>query len=537
MRAGGTAGGARSARGLARAVTSRGARAVAAVVTAAVLLAGCTSASQHKLPTQTSTPVASPAATDGLSGADAAAQQKYYGQALVWSDCGGGFQCATAKAPLDWAHPSQGDPISLALIRKPATGAKQGSLFVNPGGPGVSGVDFVRNSVGATSATLQKHFDVVGWDPRGVGKSSAVTCYDDKGLDDFLYGITPGERGSDEWLAASKKSVSDLGQACLKNTGQLLGHVDTATTAHDLDMLRANVGDQKLNYLGFSYGTMIGAIYADLFPKTVGRMTLDGVVDPASSYDELTELQAKGFESNLRAYAQWCLGQDKSCPFSGSVDQVMNTIAGMLDTVQKHPIKNSDGRMLGASTLLLAIITPLYSTSNWPALDTLFKDVEHGSARVAFILADEYNDRDSNGTYTTNTAVAFQSIDCLDYTFDTDPAHMAAEAKRVAQVAPVMGPFFSYGGITCWNWPFKPVRTPAPVHATGSAPILVLGTTNDPATPYQESVNLANDLDNGHLVTWNGSGHTAYGRSNSCVSNTVDDYFVKGSVPARDPHC
>jgi pimeloyl-ACP methyl ester carboxylesterase len=215
----------------------------------------------------------------------------------------------------------------------------------------------------------------------------------------------------------------------------------------------------------------------------------------------------------------------------------MDSIKGLLDKVQQAPIKNADGRMLGASTLLLAIITPLYATSNWPVLDTLFKNVAAGSAKVAFILADEYNDRDQSGKYTTNTAVAFQSIDCLDYTFNTDLAHMQSEAQRIAQVAPVMGPFFSYGGIACWNWPYEPTRTPAPVHATGSAPILVVGTTNDPATPYQQSVNLAGDLDNGHLVTWEGSGHTAYGRSNACVTNTVDDYFVKGSVPASDPHC
>jgi pimeloyl-ACP methyl ester carboxylesterase len=519
-----------------RRLARRGLGAIAAAVTAAVLLVGCTSPQKPSLPTETSTPVAS-APVDGLSGADAAAEQKFYTQALVWRDCGGGFQCTTAKAPLDWAHPAKGAPISLAMIRKPATGKKLGSLFVNPGGPGASGVSFVRSSVGSTSSTLQRNFDVVGWDPRGVGSSSAVRCYDDAGLDDFLYTITPGERGSAQWIDANKKSVSDLGQACLKNTGQLLGHVDTPSTAHDLDMLRSNVGDAKLNYLGFSYGTMIGSIYADMFPKNVGRMTLDGVVDPATSYDRLTELQAAGFESNLKAYAQWCLSQDKGCPFRGSVDQVMTDIAGLLEAVQQHPIKNADGRMLGANTLLLAIITPLYSTANWPVLDTLFENVDAGSARVAFLLADQYNDRDQNGKYTTNTSVAFQAIDCLDYTFDTDLGHMQTEAQQLAKTAPVMGPFFSYGGLACWGWPFKPTRTPAPVHATGSAPILVVGTTNDPATPYQASVDVAQELDNGHLVTWDGSGHTAYGRSNSCVTNTVDDYFVKGSVPARDPRC
>lgn len=518
-----------------RGLRRRGIRALAIALATATLLVGCTTA--HKtLPTETSTPVPTPDVTSTVH-ADDQALQRFYTQALVWKDCTGGFQCATARAPLDWQHPSQGAPVSLALIRKPATGKKLGTLFVDPGGPGVSGVDFVRNSVGSTSATLQKNFDIVGWDPRGVGSSSAVKCYDDKGLDSYLYDITPGERGSTQWLDASKQAVTKLGAACKQNTGALLGHVDTESTAHDLDMLRSNVGDAKLNYLGFSYGTMIGAIYADVFPAKVGRMTLDGVVDPASSYDDLTELQARGFEANLRAYAQWCLTQDKGCPFSGSVDGTMNSIAAMLNKVQARPIKNADGRMLGSSTLLLAIIVPLYSTANWPVLDTLFQNVAAGSARVAFILADEYNDRDKSGKYTSNTAVAFQSIDCLDYTYDSDLAHMQAEAQKLKQIAPVMGPFFSYGGIACWNWPFAPTRVPAPVHATGSAPILVVGTTNDPATPYQESVNLAKELDNGHLITWNGSGHTAYGRSNSCVTDTIDGYFVNGTVPAKDPSC
>ncbi|HEY0248381.1 MAG TPA: alpha/beta hydrolase [Gryllotalpicola sp.] len=523
--------------------------ALVAGVAAIALLAGCTAGGTKKLPTETSTPVQTPSAasstpgaesgagTGAASSADTAALQRFYGQALVWSDCGGGFQCTTAKAPLDWNRPAAGAPISLALIRKPAQGHSRGALFVNPGGPGASGVDFVRNSVGAASAKLQQNFDVIGWDPRGVGSSSAVKCYGDAGLDDFLYGIPAGPRGSSQWLAASEKSVAALGQSCLENTGQLLGHVDTESTAHDLDMLRSDVGDTKLNYLGFSYGTMIGAIYAGMFPKNVGRMTLDGVVDPATDYNTLSELQAAGFESNLKAYVQWCLTTDKSCPFTGSVDGAMSSIGALLKKVDENPITNTDGRVLGATSFETAIILPLYSTANWPVLDTLFKDVAAGSAKVAFYLADQYNDRSSNGHYTTNTMVAFQAIDCLDYRFESAPAQLQAEATRLTQVAPVIGPYFGYPGITCSGWPFAPVRTPAPVHADGAPPILIVGTTNDPATPYQDSVNLAHELASGHLVTWNGSGHTAYGRSNSCVTNTVDDYFVAGTVPARDPKC
>lgn len=516
---------------------ARGFRALAVVVAAIAVLAGCTTANP-RLPTQTSTPVQTTApAARSESAADAAAVQKYYTQRLVWKDCGGGFLCTTAEAPIDWSRPSQGAPIHLALIQKPAKGHPIGSLFTNPGGPGESGVDFVRQGAGNASAQLQQSYNVIGWDPRGVGRSTPVTCDSDKQLDDFVYGILPGARGSAEWIAASEKAVAELGQACLKKTGPLLGHVDTASTAHDLDMLRSDVGDAKLNYLGFSYGTMIGALYANMFPKNVGRMTLDGVVDPASSYDDLTGLQAAGFESNLRAYAQWCLTQDKTCPFQGTVDSVLRDVSALLSRVDAHPIKNSDGRMLGANTLLTAVIFPLYATSSWPVLDALFKDVDRGSARVAFYLADQYNNRNSNGHYTVNTVVAFQAINCLDYTFDTNLAHMQAQAKQLAAASPVMGPFFSYGGIACSGWPEKPVRTPGPVRAAGSGPILVLGTTNDPATPYQQSVNLAHELQNGHLVTWNGSGHTAYGRSNSCIQNTVDNYFLRGTVPATDPKC
>ncbi|MCL2514416.1 MAG: alpha/beta hydrolase [Microbacteriaceae bacterium] len=517
----------------------RGFRALAAavaLVTGAVLLAGCTNQPEAKLPTQTSTPVVSP--TSATPTADELAVQRFYTQRLVWKDCSGGFQCATAQAPIDWAHPAQGAPIHLALIRKPATsGHALGSLFVNPGGPGESGVDFVRQAVGDASPTLQANYDIVGWDPRGVGASSAVKCYDDAGLDQWLYGIVPGVRGSTQWLDASKQITTSLGAACLKNTGPLLGHIDTPSTAHDLDMLRGAVGDAKLNYLGFSYGTLIGAIYADMFPSHVGRMALDGVVDPASTYDDVTQLQAVGFEDNLKAYAQWCVTSDRTCPFHGSADAAMNAIGALLQQVDRHPIKNSDGRLLGSATLQTAIILPLYNQSNWPSLDVLFKDVDKGSARVAFLLADQYNERDSNGRYASNVMVAFAATNCLDYEFDDDLAHMQAQAAALAKAAPVMGPFFSYGGIACAGWPFGTVRVPAPVRAAGSAPILVLGTTNDPATPYSQSVALAKELENGHLVTWRGNGHTAYGRSNTCVLNTVDDYFVKGTVPARDPEC
>lgn len=466
----------------------------------------------------------------------AAALRPYYGQILTWKSCGSGMQCTTAKAPLDWDDPGKGQ-IELALIRQPAKGTKQGSLLTNPGGPGASGFDFVKDSVDfVADKTLQEHFDIVGFDPRGVGRSTAVKCYDAKQMDDYLYGITPGQRGSDEWIAANAKVAKDFGDACKKNTGAPLPRVDTVSAARDLDLLRATLGDAKLNYLGYSYGTYLGAVYAGLYPGKTGRLVLDGALDPAASNFDVTEVQAKGFESALRAYLADCLTR-KDCPFTGTVDQAMTTVGQLLASVEKSPIKNSDGRELGANTLVTAIITPLYDATAWSYLDKLFDSVMKGNASVAFTLADTYNNRDSDGTYSDNSTEAFVAINCLDYTYDADPAVMRQQADELAKAAPVIGPYMAYGDIGCANWPYKATGDRGPISADGSAPILVVGTTNDPATPYVWAKNLASELQNGHLLTYKGEGHTAYNKSNSCVNDTVDAYLVSGTVPEKGKTC
>ncbi len=460
----------------------------------------------------------------------------FYDQVLTWTSCSGGKQCTTAKTPLDWANPSAGE-IELALIRQPAKGTKQGSLLVNPGGPGGSGYDFVANSVDyATDSTLQNSFDVVGFDPRGVGRSTAVKCYDAKGMDAYLYDITPGVRGSDQWIAENTTAAKDFGSACAKNTGALLDHVDTVSAARDLDLLRATLGDKKLNYLGYSYGTYLGTIYADLFPGKTGRLVLDGALDPAASNFDVTEVQAKGFESALRAYLADCLKQ-KGCPFSGTVEQGMATITSLLASVEKSPIRNSDGRELGANTLVTAIIYPLYDATAWSYLSDMFTSVMKGDASYAFTLADAYNNRQDDGTYGDNSTEAFTAINCLDYSYDDNPATMREQAAELAKAAPVIGPYMAYGDIGCGNWPYKTTYERGPIAAKGSAPILVVGTTNDPATPYVWAKNLAGELENGHLLTYKGEGHTAYNKSNSCVNDAVDAFLVKGTIPADGKTC
>ncbi|MDH6181830.1 pimeloyl-ACP methyl ester carboxylesterase [Microbacteriaceae bacterium SG_E_30_P1] len=464
--------------------------------------------------------------------------ERFYHQELEWSSCGGGLQCATAIAPLDWADPGAGE-IELALVRQAATsGAPIGSLLVNPGGPGGSGYDFIRDSIDyATDERLQERFDVVGFDPRGVNRSTPITCYEDPAeLDEYLYGIPPGEAGSDEWLAAAADASRQFGERCLELTGPLLGHVDTPSAARDMDMLRAALGDEELNYLGYSYGTLLGQVYADLFPDRTGRLVLDGAVDPNSTEFEKTATQARGFESALRAFLEDC-ATASDCPFRGSVDASLREVRALLDTLDASPLIAADGRELGSSAMFTAIILPLYTPSNWIYLRQVFTDVFSGDPEYAFQLADNYNGRSPDGTYRDNQTEAFIGINCLDEHGAPTADEMRAEAEELRELAPVLGPQMAWGGTGCPNWPVPAVLERAPIVAEGSADILVIGTTNDPATPYEWAVTIAETLENGHLVTYEGEGHTAYNKSNQCVNDVVDAFFIDGVVPESDPRC
>ena len=461
----------------------------------------------------------------------------FYSQVLQWDGCGDGLQCAEASAPLSYDDPAAGE-ISLALVRHVATGNDRiGSLLVNPGGPGGSGYDFVADSLDyATDKKLQASFDIVGFDPRGVGRSSAVSCYDSAEMDEYLYGLTEAKRGTDAWIAELAASSDAFAAACADETGPLLGTVDTQSAARDLDLLRAALGDTELNFLGYSYGTFLGAIYAELFPEKVGRFVLDGAVDPSTSNFEFTKTQAVGFENALRAYLADCVtGED--CPFRGSVDNALTTIGALMASVDASPITATDGRQLGASALLTAIIYPLYQATAWPQLSVMFDTVMHGSADVAFQFADAYNGRDADGNYSDNSTESFIAIKCIDYAYNADPASMRSQAAELAEAAPVIGPYLSFGDIGCANWPYTFTGERDEIRAAGAAPILVVGTTNDPATPYVWAQQLAEQLERGTLVTYTGEGHTAYNKSNSCVNDAVDSYLVDGIVPAADPQC
>ncbi|MEN2740366.1 alpha/beta hydrolase [Microbacterium sp. X-17] len=508
--------------------TRRIAAVVAGLAAAALLLTGCLFSVR---PGDTS---ARPSPTPDVSGVDPALLP-FYGQTLDWSSCADGFQCTTVTAPLDWANPTKGQ-IELAVIRHPASdGSPLGALLTNPGGPGASGVDILRDSLSyVVDAKLEDSYDVVGFDPRGVGQSTAVRCFDASDMDAYLYDIPQNPRGSAAWTDETNANNAAFAKACDQNSGGILPYITTQNAARDMDLIRAVLGDSSLNYLGYSYGTFLGATYAGLYPDRVGRMVLDGALDPSMSVTDVSTQQGIGFESALRAYMAACL-QGKNCPFHGSVDDGMAALGTLLASVDSAPLKNSDGRMLGADRLVTAIVTALYSQSNWPALTVALTDTLQGDPAYALSLSDRYYGRDANGTYTDNSTEAFSAYNCMDYPRAT-AADEAASAAQLKQDAPVIAPYW-IGPDPCDVWPYPPAGTRESISAPGAAPIVVIGTTNDPATPYAWAVSLADQLSSGVLITRVGEGHTGYNKGNACVDAAVDAYFVQDTVPQNGLRC
>ncbi len=460
----------------------------------------------------------------------------FYTQEVSWESCEESFSCAMIEVPLDYNDPGRSS-IEIAAIRSAATGNPQGTILVNPGGPGGSGVNIVKDSLDfVTSDRLREDYDILGFDPRGINRSSAVECYTDEEQDLARQESVPPDLPEEELLAVLTDEAAEYADLCAERTGELLGFVDTASAARDMDILRAVVSDEKLNYLGFSYGTQLGATYADLFPERVGRLVLDGAIDPSLSNEEITLGQALGFENAVRAYVADCQ-QGSACPYSGTVDDGVRQIQDLFDEVEREPLEARDGRLVPASTFVQGFILPLYDNANWPTLTQAVSAALDGDPTSMLYLADLSADRRPGGAYATNSTAAFLAVNCLDYPMTSDPAQMAADEQELVATSPTFGSFLAYGGVTCAPWAYGPVLEPAPLQAEGADPILVIGTTGDPATPYAWSTALADQLDSGVHVTWEGEGHTAYGRSNDCVLDLVDSYFVDGTVPEDGTRC
>lgn len=451
----------------------------------------------------------------------------FYDQPPQWSDCGTNLQCATIDAPLDWNDPERGT-IDLAITRYLAEdGAPQGALLTNPGGPGASGVDFVQSSTQYLFASdLRSAYDIVGFDPRGVGQSTAVDCLDDTDMDSYLYELPSAERGSDAWEAEAEEANRAFADGCDENTGELLEFITTDQAARDLDLIRGVLGEEQLRYLGFSYGTFLGATYAELFPDRAGSLVLDAAMDPSVPSAMVGAAQGVGFENAIRAYLADCSDVGR-CPFPGGIDDGMADLSALLAEVDEHPIPIQDGRELGADTLVTAIVSSLYSPASWPDLTAALLGAQQGDASGAFALADVYNDR-MNGQYVANTTEAFSAYNCMDYPPATEAENDAAE-RLVKEKAPTIAPYW-FGPDLCEQWPYEPTGTRGEIAAEGSQPILVIGTTGDPATPYEWAESLADQLANGSLVTYEGEGHGGYGNSD-CINAAVGEFFLDGAVP------
>lgn len=506
--------------------------ALAALGLVAGLTVGCSSPSNFgpSTPTASASGSSTGSSTGSASGSGLAGTSTAPASAaLAWRGCDGGFQCSTLRVPLDYTHPAAGT-VDVAVIRLPATDPKHriGSLVTNPGGPGGSGVEFLRGSAKFLfPADIRAHFDLVSFDPRGVGASDPVKCLTDAQLDQLVAASARPD------LIATAKG---LAAACQAKAGRLLSHVGTDDVARDMDRLRAALGDAKLTYLGFSYGTYLGTAYAELFPTHVRALALDGALDPSLSAPQIDQGQALAFERDISDFLGWCVGQG-NCPLGTSTSAADARLRGLQAQLQTQPLPVSDGRRAGESLLTGAIVDGQYfPVIGWPELRSALQAALAGNGTPAAQMADSLDDRDSHGHY-SNALEANYAVNCIDRPWARDVAAYDQEAAALAKVAPHIGESVGYGGLPCAFWPVPPVSRPAPVHAPGVAPVLVVGTTRDPATPYPWAQALAKQFGNATLLTFVGDGHTAYPRGNSCVLGAVDGYLLDLRLPAAGTVC
>ena len=458
----------------------------------------------------------------------------YYDQKLSWRGCGDN-DCATLSVPLDYAKPA-GKKIGLAVLKVRAGDKSErvGSLVVNPGGPGGSGVLFASAGKYQFGNDLADHFDIVGFDPRGVGKSDPISCGGTSRLDEFL-AMDP-----DPDDAAERDRMDSLtqgfGNACVADSGDLVKHISTQEAARDMDILRAALDEPKLDYFGFSYGTFLGATYAELFPKNVGRFVLDGALDPSLSTAELSLEQARGFETALRAYVKDCVdGGD--CILGTTVDQGTRRVRQLLDELETEPLPTKDGRPLTEGLGMMGVWLPLYAKDYWGSLTkALTQAIEDDRGDDLLALADQYASRSEDG-YDDNSMAALIAVNCLDHSDTISTDQVPSRFAQFEAASPTFGRAFAFSLSACSNWPVKSGERSVALHAKGAPPIVVIGTTRDPATPLVWAQALAKQLDSGQLITRDGDGHTGFRQGSECVDDAVEGWLVEGRVPKPDLKC
>ncbi|WP_405822827.1 alpha/beta hydrolase [Streptomyces sp. NBC_00838] len=493
---------------------------------------------------------------DGQNRADkSAAPEDLTSQKLDWKACptpsaaeGGGtapsplpggtkWECATMTAPLDYAKP-KGDTIPLALIRARTSDPDKriGSLVFNFGGPGGSGVTGLP-SFGKDYEKLRTRYDLVSFDPRGVGRSEPVECKDDKQLDAYYAkDMTPDDSAEEKSYVDGLKWYAD---GCERKSGRELPYVGTVNAARDMELMRQVLGDDKLNYFGISYGTELGGVYAHLYPKSVGRTVFDAVVDPTESSEQGSLGQAKGFQLALTNFAKDCVSRGDACTLPGSTPQeIENFVVGLLDRLDKKPINALGARKLTQTQATNGIAQALYSKEYWPLLEQGLDEADGGSGALLLVLSDAMNGRDEKGRY-SNIQSANAAVNCVDSKQRYTLAQTKAKLAEFREVSPVFGDFLGWGLLGCSEWPVPGERDKPDVSAPGAAPILVIGNTGDPATPYEGARAMAKALGKGVGVelTYEGQGHGAYNSGSTCVQNAVNGYLLDGKVPKDGTVC
>ncbi|MGK5694078.1 alpha/beta hydrolase [Streptomyces sp. URMC 128] len=518
--------------------TRSGARTAAGILaTAALLVSACSSGSS------TTSATAAEAALVALPRSTPAALTPYYAQKPAWHDCGvPGFECATIKAPLDYAEPTAGD-VRLAVTRKKATGPgkRLGSLLVNPGGPGGSAIGYVQAYAGiGYPAEVRARYDMVAVDPRGVARSEPVECLDGPGMDTYTQtDSTPDDAKETDGLVTAYRTFAE---GCGADAPRLLRHVSTVEAARDMDIVRAALGDEKLNYVGASYGTFLGATYAGLFPDRSGRLVLDGAMDPSLSARRLNLEQTAGFETAFRSFAKDCVRQT-DCPLGGagtSPEQVGENLKAFFEKLDARPAATGDpdGRRLTESLATTGVIAAMYDEGSWQQLrEALTSAMEENDGAGLLVLSDGYYEREADGGY-SNLMFANAAVNCLDLppAFDT-PDEVRGALTEFEKASPVFGEGLAWAALNCAYWPVHATGEPHRIEAKGAAPIVVVGTTRDPATPYRWARALAGQLSSARLLTYEGDGHTAYGRGSSCIDRTINAYLLRGTPPTDGKRC
>jgi pimeloyl-ACP methyl ester carboxylesterase len=476
--------------------------------------------------------------------------ERFYGQQLSWGPCAPfavtaddaeafadpALDCTAVTVPLDYADPA-GETATVAVLRRRATGDRIGSLLLNPGGPGASGTGFAASiSAALAGGPIPERFDLIGFDPRGVGASEPVIdCETDAERDEERADIDADS--SPAGVALLEADSQEFVDRCVERSGvDLLANVGTRDVVRDLDVMRAALGDEQLTYAGFSYGTFIGAKYAEAFPDRVRALLLDGAVDPAQDPVEASVAQGAGFQLAFDAFAADCVTRP-DCPLgtdaAGAVDAYQALVRPLLD----EPVPVGDGRVLGFADADTGVVQALYSEQLWEALRVGLQELASGSGRLLMLLADNYEGRAQDGSY-DNDLEAFPVISCVDDRRITDPAVYLEIDTRYRQVAPFRDDGRGPVGARppCAFWPVPPTTEPALPDVEGLDPVLVISVTGDPATPYEAGVRLAEQL-GARLLTVEGNQHTVAFGGVACVDDIAAAYLVDLRLPDGETTC